>query len=49
MNCSNLSKKARQKLCPTMLTSLPKLKTEDTASVRDCTAGPFDPVYVGDY
>ena len=42
-------KKGRKRLDPILPKSSPTLKTKDAVLIKNLTAGPFDPVYVGDY
>ena len=42
-------KKAGERLDPILPVSPPTLKTEDTALIKNYTASPFGPVYIGDY
>ena len=41
--------KARKRMAPTSYPQPNKLKTEDSVMIKDHTAGPFDPVYKGNY
>ena len=41
--------KARKRMAPTSFPQPNKLKTEDFVMIKDHTAGPFDPIYKGNY
>ena len=41
--------KARKRMSPISFPQPNKLKTEDSVMIKDHTAGPFDPVYKGNY
>ena len=41
--------KARKRMAPASFPQTSKLKTEDSVMIKDHTAGPFDPVYKGNY
>ena len=39
--------KARKRMAPTNFPQTNKLKTEYSVMIKDHTAGPFEPVYIG--
>ena len=48
MVAENLQK-ARKRMAPANFPQTNKLKTEDSIMIKDHTAGPFEPVYKGNY
>ena len=41
--------KARKRMAPANFPQTSKLKTKDSVMIKDHTAGPFEPVYKGNY